>query len=182
MAMQETGGDRLTQAMKRAGVTNSEAARVARVHVTTVSRWRNDVQKPEDEELDRVVELLTARGVPVTAAWIRYGANGARVRETATSYTASADQIVFASTTSAQKGRVWLEQFLLELAEKGASQEFIDSSRRLLMNPANYEHGFGAAAGHRDEMDDEQKLRHMQALAEGIRAALKERLKKGRGK
>lgn len=89
------------------------------------------------------------------------------------------NELAFSSPTSAQKGRTWLEQFLTEIAEEGATQEFIDSSRRLLLNPANYEHGFGAAAGHPDEMDDDQKLRHMQALAVGIRAALKDRLKKG---
>lgn len=88
-------------------------------------------------------------------------------------------EIRFKSPTSAQKGRVWLEGFLLELAKAGAEEPFIESARRLLLNPMNYEHGFGAAAGALDEMDDERKLKHMKALAEG-KAALNARKVKTR--
>ena len=181
MAVQETQGDRIDQAIKRSGAQNGEVAAAVDVHTTTVSRWRNDRQSPEDTELDRLVVFLEKRGVKVTAAWIRYGVNGTTPRVDGgptPAYAARAEpisQIGFVSATAQQRAHVWLEQFLLELAEEGATQEFIDSSRRLLLNLQNYEHGFGAAAGHRDEMDDEQKLRHMQGLAVGIRAILKSR-------
>lgn len=185
MTVKETAGDRLTQAMKRAGVSNGAIADAAKVHVTTISRWRHDVNQPEDQELDRVVAFLKAKGVDVTPAWLRYGDNGqpAAVRERAEAYSpmpAPISQIVFDSATAQQRAKVWLEGFLLELAEEGATQEFLDSSRRLLLNSQNYAFAVGAAAGHRDTMNDDEKLQHMQALAVGIRAALKARQKKPR--
>lgn len=167
-----TFGQRLRVAMRAKGLKNEQLAKAVGVHKGTVSYWLGDSFPPSDENLAAIAAALS-----VEPSWLKYGDNGMVVREPEpTRY----GQLTFDSTTATQRGRVWLEQFLLEIAEEGATQEFIDSSRRLLMNPANYEHGFGAAAGHPDEMDDDQKLRHMQALAVGIRAALKERRKKGR--
>jgi transcriptional regulator with XRE-family HTH domain len=169
--------------MKAKRVKNSAVAAVAGVHLNTVSQWLGDRFPPGDEKLDAIAELLA-----VTPAWLRYGENGERanaVRETSPVYNARPEpipQVLFTNATAQQRAKVWLEQFLLELAEEGAAQEFIDSSRRLLSNSQNYEHGFGAAAGHRDTMDDDEKLQHMQALAVGIRAALKARLKKEKRK
>lgn len=162
--------------MRAKGVGNGRIAEVAGVHTGTVTQWLGNKFPPADEKLDAI-----ARELGVTKAWLRYGENGSfRERPPEYSVHQPVSQLVFASPTAQQRAKVWLEQFLLELAEEGATQDFIDSSRRLLMNSANYEHGFGAAAGHVDAMDDDQKLRHMQALAVGIRAALKDRQKKGK--
>ncbi len=162
--------------MRAKRMSREHLAEIAGVHKGTVSYWVGDHFPPGDENLDAIAVALG-----VTSAWLKYGdVQEAAVREPSSpSYPA---EIEFETATAAQRGRVWLEQFLLELAEEGATREFIDSSRRLLMNPDNYSHGFGAAAGQRSEMDDDQKLRHMQALAVGVRAALKDRLKRGRAK
>jgi transcriptional regulator with XRE-family HTH domain len=179
----ETLGDRLSRAMKAKGVSNGEVAKATGVHVGTVTGWRGNRFPPTDEKLDAIAELLG-----VTSSWIRYGDGphaSRRIREASPSYDARPapiSQIVFASPTSQQRAKVWLEQFLLELAEEGATQDFVDSSRRVLLNTQNYEFDVGAAAGHRDSMDDDEKLQHMQALAVGIRAALKVRQKKEKRK
>lgn len=181
-------GERLATLMRRAGLKNPDVAAAARVDATTVSKWRTDVQEPDDAKLALVAQLLATRGITTSVAYLRHGEDGTNYVSSspiarAMGVVREGSELRFTSPTSAQKGRVWLETFLLELAEQGAGDEFLESTRRLLLNPSNYEHGFGAAAGHRDEMDDDQKLRHMQALAVGVRAALKDRLKKGgRGK
>ena len=125
--------------------------------------------------LDRLARFLRSKGQEyVTSDWLLHGSGNSAVREPESRYEARTE-VEFKSPTAAQRSRVWLEQFLLDLAEDGAGEEFLASTRRLLLNPSNYEHGFGAAAGARSEMDDDQKLQHMQALAVGVRAALKSR-------
>lgn len=183
----ETFGDRLTKSMKRLGLKNPDVATAVSVSETTVSKWRNDAHLPDATALNRIAQFLRAKGVAhASAEWLLHGdgRTASVVREDSPAYNATpnfpASQIAFKSTTASQRGRVWLEQFLLELAEAGAGEEFLASTRRLLLNPANYEHGFGAAAGARDAMDDDQKFAHMQALAVGVRAALKDRLKRAK--
>jgi hypothetical protein len=75
MGAPETLGDRLVQVMKRARLKNPAVAKAAGVHEKTVSKWRHDVQAPEEPELEAVVNLLAAHGVGVTKAWLRYGAD-----------------------------------------------------------------------------------------------------------
>lgn len=174
---QRTLGERLRLAMRAKRMSNQQLAEVAGVHKGTVSYWLGNHFPPSDDNLEAIAVALET-----TAAWLKYGDNRTTVVSEPASTYGARDEIEFASPTATQRGRVWLEQFLLEIAEGGAPREFIESARRLLMNPDNYSHGFGAAAGQRSEMDDDQKLRHMQALAVGVRAALKERLKKGRAK
>lgn len=92
----------------------------------------------------------------------------------------TSSEVVFASSTSAQKGRIWVEEFLLGLAERGAPEPFLGDARRFLLNADNYEFDNGRAAGQRSEMDDEQKLRHMKGLATVVQKLLDDRLKQGR--
>ncbi|HVX40314.1 MAG TPA: hypothetical protein VHB25_12145 [Gemmatimonadaceae bacterium] len=70
---EDTLGDRLTQAMKRAKLKNPEVAAAAGVHAVTVSRWRTDAQQPEERQLEAVVRLLNERGVAVSVSYLRYG-------------------------------------------------------------------------------------------------------------
>jgi len=91
-------------------------------------------------------------------------------------------ELHFTSTTACQEAHVWLLGFLRELEDAGADEPFLESARRLLLSPANYSPGFGTTAGQRHGMDDAAMLRHMQALAMGVRAALKDRQKKGKGR
>lgn len=175
MAETETLGERLRKAMRAKRVKREAVAEAAGVHINTVSQWIGDRFPPTADKISVIAGLLG-----VTPAWLQYGENGhaGRVSEEQVFYqTRLAPEVAFTSAPAAQRARHWLEGFLLEIAEQGADQEFVDSSRRLLLNPSNYEHGFGAAAGARDSMDDEQKLRHMQALATGVREALKVRLR-----
>lgn len=183
MTVQDTLGDRLTQAMKRAGLKNPEVAKAVGVHETTVSRWRNDGQAPDEPELVKLVEFLRERGLPwVSVAWLRYGGprSGERlgVSESASKGYGN-PEVEFEDAAIAQERNVWLNRFLAELAEQGGDSDFLNWARRFLTSPDNYALYVG---GTRDEMRDDQKLRHMKGLAEGVRAILKERLKKGRGK
>lgn len=72
MAIPETLGERLRAARKRKGVGQDEVARAVGVHVKTVSRWENDRQTPEEEELRTL-----ARYLGDSPARLRYGENGA---------------------------------------------------------------------------------------------------------
>jgi transcriptional regulator with XRE-family HTH domain len=180
MTEAETLGERLRKAMRAKRVKREAIAEAAGVHINTVSQWIGDRFPPTVDKISAIASLLG-----VTPAWLQYGENGGPGHvgeEIRTFYqTRHVPEVAFTSAPAAQRARHWLEGFLLEIAEQGADQEFVDSSRRLLLNPSNYEHGFGAAAGARDAMDDEQKLRHMQALAVGVREALKYRLKQLQG-
>lgn len=184
MALQETLGDRLTQAMKHAGLKNRVVAEAVGVHETTVSRWRSDLQMPGEQELTKVAELLRALDLSwVTANWLRYGDALTKARAEASTVSevpqGTIYEVAFASPHSAQRGRLWIEQFLLELTEEGADEDFIAWARRFLLQPNNYALYLG---GTKEPMGDEQKLTHMKGLAAGVRAILKERLRKGKGK
>jgi transcriptional regulator with XRE-family HTH domain len=190
-------GPMLALARERANMTQVEAAKAVGIHPMTLSEWERGASRVDGEKLPMLLRLyrVTLEEIGMLSQSAGRGTSATDASETSTDQRVGeakavrerprgtyGGEVMFTSPTAAQKGRTWMEQFLLELAEAGAPQEFIDSSRRLLLNAANYEHGFGAAAGSRDEMEDEEKLRHMQALAVGIRAALKERLKRGRSK
>lgn len=162
--------------MRAKSVRNPAIAEVTGVHIGTVSGWLSDRFPPSDDKLEAIGALLG-----VSPAWLKYGDNGRpSVRETpAEPYQArAADAVDFYSATAAQKGKIWIEQFLLELIEEGADQDFTAWARRFLMSPDNYALYVGGA---REAMSDEQKLKHMQGLAVGVRAILKDRLKKGGG-
>lgn len=99
-----------------------------------------------------------------------------RVSETRASYGRG---ITFTAAESGQEGRVWLQRFALELTEAGADDDFVAWARRFLTSQENFVIYYG---GQPEEMTDEQKLRHMKGLAEGVRAILKDRLKRAKGK
>lgn len=135
-----------------------------------IDAWENGRAYPPPHTRARIAEALGAslkwlegkgdepypNGKPVVSASPIASAMGAPTVE-----------LSFTSTPAAQRARVWLEQLLLELAEKGADEEFLTWSRRMLLAPANYA---------LSAMDDEQKLRHMQGLADGVRSVLRARV------
>jgi transcriptional regulator with XRE-family HTH domain len=74
--------------------------------------------------------------------------------------------------TLPQSARVWLQEFLLELAVAGASDQEIFSAREVLTSPATFSFYHGGAQGTPDEG---RLLREMDAIASGIRRILKDR-------
>lgn len=174
----ETLGDRLRRAMKAKDASNGDLAEWVGVHPGTVSQWLSDRFPPSDDKLQAIARLLD-----VSAPWLRYGDNGApTISEPKTRYRVyggSIDEVSFDSPTAYQRGKVWIEQFLLELLDEGADQDFLSWARRLLLSNENYVLYVGGTQG---EMTDEQKFRHMQGLGVGVRAILKDRLKKQKGK
>lgn len=167
----ERFGDRLTRLMKEARLKNPDIARVTGKDHTTVSKWRGNNQVPPDGSLAEIVDLFRARGVQTTVHELRHGTPDPRqASEPRASY--AVGHVEFTTITAQQRARVWLENFLLELAEAGADHPFLDETRRLLLNPDNYGPGFADGP-----MSDDGKLRHMQALASGLRESLKDRLK-----
>lgn len=166
-------GDRLTALMRRARLKNPDVAAVTKKDPTTVSKWRSGRQVPPDGDLAAIVELLAQRGVHTTVHVLRHGeASGpAAVREAAHPLFGYGE-VDFETVTAKQSARVELEGFLLQLAKDGAGERFIADARRLLLNPANYTPGFADG-----RLSDEDKLRHMRALAAGLAESLKQHLK-----
>lgn len=160
--------------MRAKGVRNPDVAEATGVHVNTVSQWLSGRFPPSDEKLDALVKLLG-----VSKAWLRYGDNGAEVARNQKPLFPSSVEEEFSGPTIAQKNRVWLEELLLELTEHGADDDFIAWARRFMLSPQNYAL---YADGSRRDMTDEQVTAHMQGLAVGVRAILKDRLKKGGGR
>lgn len=68
-------GQRLQGARKAAKKSQAEVAAAAGVHPKTVSRWENDRQTPDPDELAKAAQFLD-----VEADWLRYGqaSGGAR--------------------------------------------------------------------------------------------------------
>lgn len=159
----ETLGDRLTRLMKLARLKNPDVAQVTGADATTVSKWRSDVQVPSEAKLGAIVELLRTRGVNTSVHELRH--DGAHERPEPALYGGS--DLEFDELTAKQRARVWLESLLLELAQNGATADFLAWARRFLMSSTNYQLDA--------PMDDEAKLRHMQGLAAGVREVLKYR-------
>lgn len=175
----ETLADRLTRFMRQAGLKNPDVAAAAHVDHTTVSKWRSGKQIPDVPKLKAVVELLGDRGVSTSVSELLGTSEdypSAGRTQAARWLMEAGPEVEFANIPARQRARVWLEQFLLELAEEGADEDFMLFARRFLLQPSNYAM---YAGGRPEEMSDDQKLRHMQGLAVGVRALLKDRLNKG---
>lgn len=149
--MKETPGDRLVTSMKRAGVKNDAVARAAGVHVKTVSYWRSGKQKPGDAEIEATAELLRQRGVPVTAAWLRYGDSAA------------------APVGETDSQRVWLAELQLELVRDfHATNQEIAAALALVQCPEAQ--AFIATAASEDT-----RVAAMEMMARAIRLVLADR-------
>jgi hypothetical protein len=160
--------------MKRAGLKNPAVAEAAGVHPTTVSRWRSDTQLPEEAQLDAVVALLAARGVAVTAAWLRYGdqspANGGRVQ--ATGYPPT----VHVTKDLPRQLRLMALDFEREALEAGADEPFMRYVRSSFGDP-DFVALFGDGPDERP-MTAEEAVDEMKAHVAELRAILERRLKR----
>jgi transcriptional regulator with XRE-family HTH domain len=87
MDLLDTPGHRIAAARRKAGFTQDEVAAAAGVHQKTVSRWENDHQLPEGEQLDRLAQHLhltrsyILRGVDEAPAFRRGLPEAARVAQ-----------------------------------------------------------------------------------------------------
>jgi len=68
MAARQTPGERLREAREAAGLGQAELAKIAGVHVKTVSKWENDKQPPHANQLGKIAPTLG-----VSVAYLREG-------------------------------------------------------------------------------------------------------------
>lgn len=176
-------GKRLETSRKRLKLSKAEVARRLNVDAATVRRWEKGTQRIKAENLIALAELYGESWEGLVAERsngaidVKRGAHtSGRVAETAARYEGG---ITFTTSPSGHEGRVWLQEFVLELTRAGADDDFVAWARRFLTSSENFVIYYG---GQPEEMTDEQKLRHMKGLAEGVRAILKDRLKKGRAR
>lgn len=177
------GRDRKS-ATERRPYTQADLARDVAKSRNTVDGWENRSVVPAPHTRVRVAEAL---GVSVD--WIegkaddpgRHNGAGTRaVREQTPPYGASAVELEFGSTAARQRALLRVQELLVEFAEAGADDEFVTWARQFLLNPDNFVHSVGGAAGKSFEMSDEDKVRHLETLALVPRGILAHRNKKGR--
>lgn len=164
--------EQLRAAREAAGLTQQEAAELLGVDSQSVSRWERGERRIRAETFQRALKVYSDR---------QAGLGPVRPGIVSESAPPQYGEVGFETLTGRQRARAWLEGFLLDIAEKGADDAFMAFARRTLLNPSNYIHHDGSAAGQPLEMRDEQKLRHMKGLSEGVRAILRERQKKAAG-
>lgn len=130
----------------------------------TVSQWRSGRQTPEGENLDGLAKLLG-----ISKSEILYGR--VQVREPDSGYGSAEGPAIPLGLP--QAARVWLQRFLLEIAEAGASDREIESARRLLAGPESFAFYYGGPDI--EPPTEEQLLKEMEAISIAIRTVLKHR-------
>lgn len=155
-----TLGERLRRVRKAAKLEQEEVARAAGVHVKTVSRWENDRQVPDDTQLDLVAELLGT-----STKLLKYGPEEVPQRP-------AADRVPAVPQGLPKSVRVYMQQFLLELAEADVSDREIEEARRSLTSPENYTFYVG---GNPVEYSEEDALMGVRSFALAIRGILRDR-------
>jgi transcriptional regulator with XRE-family HTH domain len=157
-----TLGARLALAMKRRGVKNPAVAEAAGVHSVTVSKWRNDVQPPGDEELLKVAAFLD-----VEPSWLRYG-NQTTVAETRVPESAR-DYGTITEPRHARamplRIRIYLDELRLKLTKGGADEEEIDRAMQLLRSPSLFT---WYSVGTPKDLPEEKVLQGMKAVADNV--------------
>lgn len=130
MTVLPTLGARLRAARGAKKMDQQALADASGKHVKTISRWENDRQIPDDEEL-----APAASALGVTIPWLRYGDNG-DVRNHDPSISAE-DRVPAVALGLPKEVRVWIHEFLLELARADVSDREIGEARAVLTAPEN---------------------------------------------
>jgi transcriptional regulator with XRE-family HTH domain len=167
----KTLGERLTLAMKRKGVKNPEVAAAAQVVPNTVSKWRNDVQPPDEPQLQRVAAFLG-----VTVGWLRYGqqivfdpapARGG-ARPDFVVYDEDGRAIIgeVKAGSLPQELLIFAKEFELEAAKMGADEQMLAYVHRALQMPE-------AVALYGEGYREPANIAAMRKRMEGIIAGLK---------
>lgn len=108
---------RLVAAMTEKGVKNPDVAEAVGVVPNTVSKWRQRLQKPSEEQMERLAAYLEK-----TESWLRYGDAPRAVNETARLYDAGKPGVYPPAT------REYLAELRLRLVRVGATDEQIDEA------------------------------------------------------
>jgi transcriptional regulator with XRE-family HTH domain len=173
----ETLGERLAWAQSLAEVSNVELAHVVQRAPETVSQWRRGFQVPDDDALRAAAAYLSNRSdFRIPPGWIRYGGPLKAARD-------AEDLATRATPTGAppqseppidwpQSARVFAREFELEAVRQGASEADADYIRRVLFSPESY---VMYAGGRSRVLSEDEVMKQMTALAEGLRAWLKAR-------
>lgn len=123
-------GSRLKEARERKGMSQAEAARHVNVDTQTISRWERGAQRIRAENLIALSELY---GEDLRALVALGGSTGSREPKRSASTPKRVREprppayagLSFNPPIAAQRSRLWLEGFLLELAESGADAGFL---------------------------------------------------------
>lgn len=167
----ETLGDRLRRARKRAKLTNAQIGAAVGKTPVTVSRWMTDVSTPSADDLGRVAATLG-----VSVAWLKGEPESepARVREPAVSYGSYSVERPLPRVVQSHAVRVWLREFELELARAGVPDVTIAEARDVLTAPKVFVYFAGGSDATR-ELTEADALRAMNTMAAVIRTDLRER-------
>jgi transcriptional regulator with XRE-family HTH domain len=148
---------RLVAAMTEKGVKNPEVAEAVGVVPNTVSKWRQRLQKPSDDQLPKLAAYLGK-----SEAWLRYGDRPA------------GPNLVggFSETGPPRHARnlplavrEYLAEFQLRLTKGGASEDEIDEAMALLRSPDVFVYFKGGRIAEYNEAD---VLDGMRSLAEDV--------------
>lgn len=152
-----TWGRRLRDARLAAGLSQEEVATRLGVHKVTVSNWEREVNRPRDAQFRRLAELFNT-----TPQSLHYGeGEGAEVtRFRGEPFTPEVPRGLHG------KPLVWLQRFLLELAESGATKEQIDAARDMLTSAEAFA---WYAGGLSREPTEEEIVAGMEDIAQAIR-------------
>jgi hypothetical protein len=159
--------------MRQAGLKNPDVAAVTGVHDKTVSKWRSDVQPPEEKHFGPIVDLLSSKGVSATAAWLRYGDSPPRVVEgagfaTSRSAAFSVGEAVPASRVLRSLPiREWIARFRLTLTRADVPEDEIDEAIALVTSPAVLTRYKG---GKPVDLTEDEAIEELEALAEVVYA------------
>ncbi|MGK2935214.1 MAG: helix-turn-helix transcriptional regulator [Gemmatimonadaceae bacterium] len=165
-------GKNLKAAREAAGMTQADAARATGLSIQTISDQERGLFAPKDPNMK-----VLAKAYGTTAAALRYGENGGQpmvVRESPSAYRAP-----LIARDLPKSVRVWLHEFLLELAEADVPDEQIDAAKRALIAPENLDFFVGSSPGARYE---EEAMQGLQSFAGHIRNVLRDRGFKVRAK
>lgn len=164
----KTPGQRLREAREARGLKQEELAAAAGIHTKTVSKWENDRQAPQYQQLLKAEPVLG-----VSASWILDGREALETSELA------ADPVGSATVTRplpralrSHAVRVWLSAFRHELTRANASDEQIAEAVDLLTAPQVFTYYRGGSPG---ELSEDEAIVAMEALAKFIRQRLRRR-------
>ena len=130
MAKQEGGreaakplsGAELKAARERAGLTQKEVADLLGIDTATISRWERGASPLSEGKLARLREI--------------YGGNG-HVPAVRNRSTAAEDRVPAVALGLPKEVRVWMHEFLLDLARADVSEREIEEARAVLTSPEN---------------------------------------------
>jgi transcriptional regulator with XRE-family HTH domain len=164
MAIPETPGERLAEAIEKSGMSHRELASRLPVSPKQLSLWVNDRAPIPRGRLAQLAELL---GVP--AGWLRTGApegtdgRPGRAAEPEAPY--AAPTMPHAPRAFPHRVRIWLAEFQTELTRAGVPEEDIARIMRYLRSPEAIDYFVGGG----EEMSEEEIVAEMRGLAEHVR-------------